>query len=160
MNPYATHLSMLIKVVEASTGPVLELGAGDSSTPILHRLCSEQGRLLVSMDSDAKYLEQFEHYRGTYHKLVLVENWSQADLFGPWSVVLVDHRPASKRRDSARRVAQSADYVVCHDTEPENDRFYHWYGAFNAFRYRYDDRAQKPYTTVLSNTKELDWLAI
>jgi hypothetical protein len=108
MNPYATHLSMLIKVVEATDGPVLDLGAGDSRTPILHRLVSEQGRLLVSMETDEKYLSRFEDLRGSLHKLVLVSDWLTVDLFGQWSVVLVDHRPAKQRRESARRVANLA----------------------------------------------------
>lgn len=158
MNPYGTHLSLLLKVVAATMGDVLELGIGASSTPALHKLCVEQGRNLVSFDSDAHYVSQYsDQYRHPLHTFVWVNTWDAAQIEKPWSVVLVDHRPARRRYRDAARVAEFAEYVVCHDTETENDRFYRWNRAFKQYKFRYDDD-RRPRTTVLSNFHDLSWL--
>lgn len=165
MNPYATHLPLLLKALAATSGDVLELGIGESSTPVLHEICRVQERRLVSIDSDPKF---YEEYRGKYgsdlHSFYLADvDWDtvlsgkvivRSELV-PWSVVLVDHRPAKRRSNDAAWFAHMAKYVVCHDTEPENDRFYRWGKAFSAFKYRYDDVRVVPHTTVLSNEHDL-----
>jgi len=46
-NPnWGTHQVPLITVVVNTKGPILELGCGDFSTPILHALCTAEKRLL------------------------------------------------------------------------------------------------------------------
>ena len=158
MNPYSTHLTMLTKAIHATKGDVLELGVGDGSTPVLHRLCAAQGRRLVSMDNDAAYLERFESFRSPLHELILVDDWDNADIERPWSVVLVDHRPGARRKTDAARLAPFAEYVVCHDTDPERDRVYKFSRIYKFFKHRFDDDSQKPQTTVLSNFTTLDWM--
>ena len=46
-----SHLPVLIKMVLMTDGPILELGTGFFSTPVLHWLCAEKKRKLVSYDS-------------------------------------------------------------------------------------------------------------
>jgi hypothetical protein len=56
---YGTHIAPLLTAVLATDGPVLELGCGDFSTPLLHAICAKQNRLLVSTDTDKAWLELF-----------------------------------------------------------------------------------------------------
>lgn len=158
LSPYGTHLPLLLKVVAATKGDVLELGIGSQSTPALHKAVTEQGRKLVSYDTDSHYIVQYgQQYGGPLHLFHWISDWDSAEIEKPWSVVLVDHRPARRRYRDAARVALFAEYVVCHDTELENDRFYRWGRAFKHFEFRYDD-SLKPRTTILSNLNNLDWL--
>lgn len=158
IDPYGTHLPLLIKVVGASTGPVLELGIGTNSTPVLHRLCAEQGRLVVSCDTDVNYIERLgPEYSDKFHEFYWIEDWDKADIEKPWGVVLVDHRPARRRYRDAARVAPFSEFTVCHDTELHRDRFYRWQRAFRHYKFRFDDDGD-PRTTVLSNFHDLEFL--
>ena len=57
-----SHLPILLRAMKATTGPVLELGAGIYSTPILHALCQIEGRKLVTYESDPEFFEWAAHY--------------------------------------------------------------------------------------------------
>lgn len=158
INKYGTHLPLLLKVVAATKGDVLELGIGSSSTPALHKICLEQNRRLDSYDTDVGYIDQYsKQYRSPNHSYYWINDWSMASIERPWSVVLVDHRPAIRRRTEVVRLADYAEYIVIHDTEPSIDRFYRFAKILPLFRYIYHDD-QIPRTSVVSNTHELDWL--
>ena len=49
---YGTFLPALIKVINLTKGPVLELGMGLFSNPYLHFACYEERRRLVSLESN------------------------------------------------------------------------------------------------------------
>ena len=158
MNPYGTHLPLLIKLVERTAGPVLELGMGENSTPVLHKLCTEQKRYLLSLDNDADYVDKFaQKYTSNIHQIQWVDDWDKAEIEKPWSVVLVDHRPARRRYRDASRVAEHAQFVVCHDTQEAHNGMYKWHRAFKFYKYRFDDTLD-PRTTVLSNFHDLSFL--
>ena len=54
---WSSYLPLLIKVLQCSEGPVLELGTGLVSTPVLHWLCFDMGRELVSYDDPGTELQ-------------------------------------------------------------------------------------------------------
>lgn len=156
MDPYATHLRALVGAVARTKGPVLELGAGVYSTPILHELCAGMGRLLWSIDHDVGWLSQFRGFESDTHRLVHVadEGGSWIDWSVPWDVVLVDHRPAWRRRDAIEECLVRDDgptYVVAHDTEPAQRHLYDMDRVLSAFSYRRDFFDAMPWTTVVSN---------
>lgn len=156
-SPYGTHLYLLQKVLAVTEGPILELGIGEHSTPVLHQFALK-GRKVVSYDSDQHYIQTYaDKYRHPSHIFHWVSEWDAAEIERHWSVALIDHRPARRRYRDAARLAHYAEYVVCHDTEPEIDRFYKYDRAFKHFEHRFDD-ALRPRTTVLSNFHSLDWL--
>jgi len=158
LSKYSTHLTMLMKVVAVTTGPVLELGVGSGSTPALNRECAQKGRMVVSCDSDRKYLVKYaDEYASGNHSFRLVGEWASEKIEQPWDVVLVDHRPAWRRRLDVARLANCAQYIVVHDTEPDIDRFYRFSRIWKYFRYIHHDQII-PRTTVLSNFHPLDWL--
>ena len=156
---WGSHIPMLVKIFNASKGDVLELGIGPCSTPILHWLCFDEGRKLVSYVSEPAFYNKFRHYDGGFHALKLVEDWNEVDLKKKWGMVLVDQHPAKERALSAIKVANLAHYVILHDTEPRNAKYYDYERAFPHFKYRFDyNKHKKGWTTVLSNYHKLDFL--
>lgn len=158
----ASHLPILAKVMDISTGPVLEMGMGYYSTPFLYWKCKEQGRKLLSLEGDLIWMKKLEmpDFEGEGFNAVHVKDWDEADIDNThWGVVLIDHRPAVRRRVDAKRLANNADFVLMHDSEPEIDRFYRYGDAYKHFKYRYDYKSVgKPNTTVLSNFIDLSKL--
>jgi predicted O-methyltransferase YrrM len=150
-----SHLPILIKLVLMTDGPILELGTGFFSTPALHWLCAEKKRKLVSYDSSEKYIEVAKNYLADFHEVHLVNDWSKIDISQHWSVVLVDHAPGEQRKLEMARVANNADYVVVHDTEPRNDKYYHYSEVASLYKYRYNYDKLYPNTSVFSNFKDL-----
>ncbi len=154
---YGSHLPALMKVINISDGPVLELGMGMFSTPYLHFACYPKRRL-ASYENDKEVYNWLNIFKSDYHEIHLVEDWDKIDLFGHWSTVLVDHNPTSRRREEIKRLAQSADYIVVHDTNPRLDRKYKFSEIYPLFKFRKDFNREKPYTSILSIFKNLSSL--
>src|SRR3990167_10247083 len=112
---YGSHLPVLMRAFDRSTGPVLELGMGVFSTPYLHYACMLAGRQLVSYEENSKWAEWFEPYRGLLHDILVSPAWPVKYLTTHWSVVLVDHIDDYRAVD-IRRLANFAQYIVVHDT--------------------------------------------
>jgi len=152
-----SHLPIMIKLLEITDGPVLELGMGLFSTPYLHWACFDSKRKLLSCENKSHFNDfwNFTDKREagndyTYHTFEFIEDWDKLDLSGQWSVVLVDHAPGPRRKEEIRRLANNADYIVVHDTNGRNDWHYKYSEIFSLFKYRYDTKFY-PQTTVLSN---------
>jgi hypothetical protein len=154
-----SHMPMLMKIVNMTSGPVLELGMGMSSTPFLHWACFPN-RKLVSYEADADFLNSFKEYASNFHEIKLAEDWDKIDILGHWSVVLVDHLPRERRKEEVKRLANSADYVIIHDSEGLRNKHYRYTEIFPLFKQRFTYMGARPYTTVLSNFKDLSNLQI
>lgn len=150
-----SHLPILVKLVMMTDGPILELGTGFFSTPMLHWLCAEKRRKLVSYDSSEKFIEVAKNYIADFHEIHLVADWSKINISEHWSIVLVDHAPGQQRKVEMARVANNADYVIVHDSEPRNDKYYHYSEVAPLYKYRYDYDKVYPHTSVFSNIKDL-----
>ena len=161
-NPgWASHMPLLIKTMLASKGPVLELGMGPFSTPLLHWLCKDAGRELVSYDNTKLYFDQNRKFAKDFHHVEFVknDNWDSIEIEGVhWGVVFVDQHPSADRGKTAGRAAKCADYVVLHDSGDEyNDKAHNYDKIYHLFKYKYIyNEKGKPYTTVLSNVYDLD----
>jgi len=153
---HGTHLPILSRIMEITRGPVLELGMGNFSTPFLDMMCRRQKRLLVSYDNDPKWHKINKRYEHEYHKIILVEDWSKIDIDSThWSVVLIDHRPALRRREEAVRLKHNANYILLHDSEEKVRTFYGYERILPHFKYRYNYDKLIPNTLVLSNFVDL-----
>lgn len=150
---FATHLPMLVACVAKTQGPVLELGCGAYSTPVLHALA--QGRELVSYDINPDWHGAFRRFNRGTHKVELVTDWAKAPIERPWDVVLIDHAPGNRRAIELERLRPFARLVVVHDTE---HRSYNLEPAFAKWRYRKEWRPYSPWTSVVSDVDDLDWL--
>jgi hypothetical protein len=152
---YASHIPLLIKTFYLSSGPILEMGMGPFSTPILHWLCFEHERHLVSYDNDPNYFEMNKDFEAAFHEVHLVNDWDEAKIENiHWGLAFIDQKPAIRRKDDVRRLANNADYIVIHDSEISQKHHYNYEEIYPLFKYKYVYRKVKPHTTVLSNFKE------
>lgn len=147
---WGSHIPVLIEALRQTTGPVLELGMGHSSTILLHMLCADQGRKLISYDNDQTYIKIFRKFSDQGHEIKLV-NWDEIDISQRWGVVLVDEGPAEQRIKNIRKLVNNADFLVLHDTE---DPIYHYDEIYPLFKYRFDYTKFRTHATVLSNIKK------
>jgi hypothetical protein len=150
-----THLPVLINVVLKTTGSILELGCGTFSTPFLHWFCFGKDRKLVTYEDNTRWESFLMEYSNSYHATYMVKDWNDVALIGPWDVAFVDHSPHGRRVEEIKKLVDNTNYVILHDSQGVNDRIFHYNTIYPLFKYRYDFKKVRPYTTVLSNFKEL-----
>jgi hypothetical protein len=154
MTEYATHLPLLAACVAHTTGPVLELGCGAYSTPLLHALCV--GRPLLSIENDPFWFSQFDHLGVGRHVMRLVHcPWEEVDLGGPYDVALIDHTPPLRRVREIERLRGKVRLIVAHDTE---NRCYCYEPVLTTFAYRVEWQRYAPWVSVVSDEDDLSWL--
>ena len=145
-----SFIPVLLEYFRCTTGPVLEMGMGESSTLMLHELCRNRG--LVSYEDNLDWYQRFAKYKTPWHETHLVEDWDAIDIEKPWDLAFVDHAPAIRRRFDITRLRHHARFIVVHDTEPGVDRFYRYRPVFADFKYQRTFDEVTPWTTVLSMT--------
>lgn len=163
---YATHLGPLIACVNKTNGDVLELGMGLFSTPYLHYACTGSKRKLLSLENDPGWCRHFKSsdfmhflYSNDYHQLELVDNYENSSLIDKeWDVVLVDQTPDLSRKETVKKLANKAKYIIIHDSNDDkrSRNVYQYYEIYPLFKYKrvwdLDDR----HATVLSNFVDLE----
>lgn len=164
---YGTHMAPLLTAVMNTKGPVLEMGCGDFSTPLLHAICKSQNRYLLSTDTSKEWLSLFLDLNSNNHEFIYVPVYEDDLELNPkhdkwdkignqeWGVVFIDHRPASRRKVDVARFASSAQIIVAHDTEFHG---YEYESIFGTFKYRYDYKRYDRYTTLVSNFIDVESL--
>lgn len=153
---WTTHMTCLIKVLLNSKGPVLEVGGGPFSTPLLHWMCKMQNRKLVTYENEPTFYELCRRFKSPLHRVRFIENWDTMDFKTHWGVVFIDHHPDERRVKDVINFKDKADFIVIHDTEKEKK--YRWDKAWPLFEYVHHWKECKPYTSVVSNYKNLDFL--
>jgi len=159
---YATHLGALIACMNKTNGDVLELGMGLFSTPYLHYVCTVAKRNLLSLENDKGWARHFKGsdfmhflYGNDYHKIELIESYETYPIEKPWDVVLVDQTPDLSRKETVKRLANLAKYIIIHDSNEKYEKVYHYSEIYPLFKYKriwdLDDR----HATVLSNFVDL-----
>ena len=161
---WGSHMPVLLKILGMSEGPVLELGIGPFSTPLLHILCESSGRKLVSYEGEPYYVERHADFRSPNHEINLVKNkedWGKIDIENtPWGMAFVDQHDFA-RAPSAARLANVAKFVVIHDSHPNSPKDpYGYEKIYSLFKYRYDYTKLWPNTTILSNFVDVTKLEI
>ncbi|MBI5395282.1 MAG: hypothetical protein HZA91_08310 [Verrucomicrobia bacterium] len=164
MDPYSTHQPALIACVARYGGPVLELGVGWYSTPVLHAMAGAMSFDLVSVDNNAEWLARFERFRTAKHQFVRASMPADAPALvaRDWSVVLVDNG-VKERRPWMDALWQRARVMAAHDSEQP---CYCYEPLASTAKFRFDYKADAlssgkvvaPPSFVVSNTENLDWL--
>jgi hypothetical protein len=154
---YTTHMGVLIKVLMNSTGDVIECGGGPFSTPLLHWLCKMQGRKLITYENHPDYFEFERHFQSMNHSVRRVEDWDKIKIPDHVGVVFIDHHPPERRMVETLRFKEVADFVVIHDSERVSLE-YNRPEVYDQFKHRFDWKDCKPWTTVLSNKKDLTFM--
>ena len=153
---WGTHLPILIKIMGMTSGSVLEMGTGLYSTPFLHWACFPY-RELISYEGERECFELNRQYNEASHQVIYVDNWDKAKIERKWDVALIDHAPSSRRIIDIKRLANWANFVIVHDTQ-RNYKFCDFRKIWPLFKYRFDYTKAVPYTSVLSNFINLDFL--
>ena len=146
---WGSHLPALLECVLRTTGPVLEMGAGLWSTPVLHAVCEQQARRLVTVEEGAVWREKFQEYMRGWHLFLRSYDAALVDAIG-WSVALIDHAKDRRQRDLIR-LADRAEFLVVHDANCPKVYGY----DFSAFTYRREFGRLAPTTMVVSNRREI-----
>ena len=117
INPNGSHLPALVPCVVTTDGPVLELGLGIFSTPVLHSLCYGS-RKLLSIDTDETAIYNFCQLSEREHEIRLDFDYRSLNEIGKefWSVVFIDNWPSERRAADVLNFTH-ADFVVIHDAE-------------------------------------------
>ena len=164
---YGTHVTPLITAIEHTTGPILEMGCGDFSTPLLHTLCAKEKRFLLSTEANKDWMNLCTDLESTWHHFqhVPVSEWSYESLGYPpaelwshvgkethWGVVFVDHSPGERRVTDIERLRHQADIIVVHDTQQPT---YNYEPTLSSFKYRYDYERYFTRTTLVSVTIDI-----
>lgn len=180
MDLVATHQRLLVGAALRTKGPILELGVGWYSTPLLHEIARAMGRPLWTVDNNMDWLGQFmgladeELEQGFYHDLKLVGWWGElfdgtvSSAYRPFpdhfGLVFVDQGQPCEREYAVRGLIDRADVFVLHDTE---ESFAYGYdrllgtsrrkakGQGGLFEYQWTDKSQKAWTTVASNSVDV-----
>ena len=124
-NPEASHQPALIYAVEHSTGDILELGCGRSSTNFLHHIVANTNRKIVSVEDNYQWMQNFLHLTDTNHSFQHTDasKWNETTDFyckKEWGVVLVDQGSTKEIGDpartySAQKLVNCSEYVIVHD---------------------------------------------
>ena len=149
-----------------TTGDILEIGAGEFSTPVVHNICSHHKRNCVSVDKDKKQLNKFIHYNKTLFHTIQYANdlitYTSDDQI--WGLVSIDHTLSAYRYKNAIYFAASAQIVVLHDAEATNEKYFNYekHNVQGYYRYvckfsliRNEKHKQYTSTLIMSNYIEL-----
>jgi hypothetical protein len=132
-DPYSTHIPYLISLLDKIKSfnlPILELGCGYGSTPILHKYCIENKIKLITLDNNVEWLNKIKNYfpENEYHKYISVLNWKEElnNLKNnKYSLVFIDQSPWEARTLSLNIFKSISEYILIHDCDyfPTNKIF-------------------------------------
>ena len=152
----ASHVSVLAGVTHASSGPVLELGAGAYSSPILHWLCGLQGRRLLTIEADADWMKIMDCYASALHEFKLSPTPSEDEQLGEsWGMAFVDAKGQEKSKCLMK--LHHVPIVVVHDTHPHWLKHYGFAEELPMWKYRLTCKCEPfgNWTTVVSETVDV-----
>lgn len=157
---YHSHYPILASIISRTTGPVLELGMGYGSTPMLHTMTQPE-RTLWSVETDQEWFERLSFLGNARHTVELCSSWESCralDQASSFEVVFIDSSPGEKRKDLALLFKDTAKYVILHDAECDTMHGgggnYQYEKILPEFKYAEVYRLVRPHTLILSNLEE------
>lgn len=157
-----THSVPLAISCMNTTGPVLEMGCGLYSTLMLHTICAKQGRRLHTVDHTLSWLQKFMHLETESHtfehltcgslNVTIYEfmyrlspqwskkidaSWDQVGYGNHWGLVFLDQLPLSRRVKDIKRLRDSTDVFVIHNTNMLGNWLSEFWPYLKTFKYIY-----------------------
>ncbi len=119
---WASYMPALLVMLAHTKGPVLEVGVGHYSTPVLHAICQAECRPLVSLEADPEWAKLFGRYsdgENGMHRIVTGEYDEMIPHFAKekWAIAFLDHSPGPRRARDMMLLADTVDYFIVHDFE-------------------------------------------
>jgi len=133
-----SYLPLLWEALQNTDGEVIELGIGDGSTLKLHEYCQKNGRKLSSYESDLTFYKQFENLISNNHHIEYIgNNWEPMieQHRKPIGVLFSDEAPGEMRKYNISMFCNTAQVIVAHDAEPNNDGGYKYSFLKPLFKY-------------------------
>jgi hypothetical protein len=181
VDPYSTHLPLLVAAMLDTQGPILEMGGGHYSTPLISVFANAQRREAHTIETGATVYGLLKIFSSQYHKIWPMNGYDFAPdgKFMPradatreqyiaiqsrfledfcrkapqrWSVVFIDHAPGYLRVPAIEHFADNADFIITHDTELSDA--YGYEPCLSTFQHRWDFHLQSPNTTIMSNIRD------
>jgi uncharacterized protein YqjF (DUF2071 family) len=145
---WASHLPALFSCLLATSGPVLEVGSGEWSTPLLRKYCEVAGRFFQSFEEDPAWaMKTVSAYCPLSQMTTTLRNCASEK----WSIVFLDHN-GHRRAADALLFVDSAEYIVIHDY-PAPEIFDSL--ELDRWKYHIVDKRARPWTLVLTQSNEL-----
>ena len=155
---YLSHMPIIIAMCAATSGPIIELGAGFGSTLALHGMCAASKRHLLTVESDKTWIGWLWFYSRSWHKFRHVSTFVDLPEYKDteWELAIVDHGILVER-GLALSCLSHVPIIVAHDTCHEalnytNDGKPQ---VLDSFKYRYDSLWTPPQTSILSNSIDI-----
>ncbi len=143
---WMTHLPALFSALLTTTGPVLEIGAGLGSTPMLRAFCQAAERQFISIEGNREWADKcgadFDEGYAMLGSLITVQ----------WGVVFVDHAPEQDRVRVANLFRDSAEIIVIHDWSSADTNAH---GSVGGFHNKAVDERFFPTTISLSHRRPI-----
>lgn len=140
-------LWLALELTKGNGKPVAEFGAGHGSTKYLREYCIDNYRPFLSFENDKEWAEQ--------HGSIIVRDWVASELYGAYSVVLIDQNPGDYRHQSMVRLKDTTDIIVVHDSEPDESMGYLLETIWHNWKYRVFIKGAKIWSAAVSNHYDL-----
>lgn len=108
---YETHQKVLKEFVQKTDKPILELGAGDSSTRQIHEWTSN---FILTVDDNEAWLKKYEDLKCDRHDFRMLDIYEFIYSGTEWGLVFVDLSTQELRKEAVIKY-KDADYLVIHD---------------------------------------------
>ena len=148
---YGTHQKVLREFILKTDKPILELGAGDSSTRQIHEWTENY---ILTVDDNETWLNKYADLKCDRHDFRLLYQYPDYDDY-KWGLVFVDLSTQELRKKAIIEY-KDADYLVIHDGN------YMFRDSFtreefsSLFKYWKEYDELFPTTVVASNRYEID----
>lgn len=160
MTAYGTHTEFLTNVIKNTSGNIIELGCGDSSTKLIRNILNGTNRKLISVESNKEWFDKYKHLEDENHKLFYVDasNVDTNETGQKWvdflkntpeikdldfEVCFIDQSPWTARTYTLDYFKHTCPYILIHDAD-----YYMIYGKWGKVVNRIDG----------NNTIEVDCL--
>lgn len=116
MKDESTHQPVLFEAIKLTNKPILEFGAGESSTRQLHNLTD---RYILTIDDNKKWVDMYidiscERHRFKYLPFNETEEYFRS-LENGWGIVLIDSSNWISRQIAINYLKDKSDLLVIHD---------------------------------------------